>query len=355
MKKILNKVLRRKRPSSSQSEHSSLRITNETVAEHRERILAGGRKFKYPLQYPRHRVVLITAGLVAIVLLVIGGITAWRLYSAQDTDKLLYSVTKILPIPVASIDGRDVRYSDYLLGLRSALHYLSTKEAVNFASDDGRRQLDYQKRLALSKAIEHAYAQRIADEHHITVADKELDEFIRQQIKNNQLGVTEDMYRRVIEDYYDWTMDDYRYLVGQQLLSKKVLAKIDIEGRDKASRLLQELVKGKDFTELAKAESEDPIAKSTGGDVGFVAKNTQDPNGLVQAASQMQAGQFSKVIEGSDGFYIVKLIEPRQDEVRFAKLFISYKTFAQKLADLKKSGKIKEYIGVPETVDAASR
>ena len=27
------------------------RITNETVAEHRERILSEARKFKYPLQY----------------------------------------------------------------------------------------------------------------------------------------------------------------------------------------------------------------------------------------------------------------------------------------------------------------
>ena len=33
------------------------RITNETVAEHRERVIAGGRKFKYPIQYARHPLV----------------------------------------------------------------------------------------------------------------------------------------------------------------------------------------------------------------------------------------------------------------------------------------------------------
>ena len=27
------------------------RITNDTVAKHREQILAGGRRFKYPVQY----------------------------------------------------------------------------------------------------------------------------------------------------------------------------------------------------------------------------------------------------------------------------------------------------------------
>ena len=47
MKKLINKI--RKRTDSD--EESSSRITADTVAEHREKILAGGRKFKYPIQY----------------------------------------------------------------------------------------------------------------------------------------------------------------------------------------------------------------------------------------------------------------------------------------------------------------
>ena len=33
------------------------RITNDTVAEHREKVLAGGRKLKYPLQYTKRKLV----------------------------------------------------------------------------------------------------------------------------------------------------------------------------------------------------------------------------------------------------------------------------------------------------------
>ena len=53
MKKLTAK-LRRQKP----EEEKPSRITNETVAEHREQILAGGRKFKYPVQYAKHKLVL---------------------------------------------------------------------------------------------------------------------------------------------------------------------------------------------------------------------------------------------------------------------------------------------------------
>ena len=47
MKKLLRKALGKNAPPPPET---GGRITNETVAEHRERVLAGGRKFKYPLQ-----------------------------------------------------------------------------------------------------------------------------------------------------------------------------------------------------------------------------------------------------------------------------------------------------------------
>ena len=44
MKKIVQSLRRKKEVEAPQ------RITNDTVTEHRKRVLAGGRKFKYPLQ-----------------------------------------------------------------------------------------------------------------------------------------------------------------------------------------------------------------------------------------------------------------------------------------------------------------
>ncbi len=356
MKKLLNKLKKKKQPiAQANPAGSSLRITNETVAEHRERILAGGRKFKYPLQYPKHRVVAITIALVLLLGISLAGITAWQLYGTQNTSKFMHRITEVLPLPVAEIDGKAVRYSDYLLELRSALHYLSTKEAVNFSSDDGKRQMDYQKRLALNKATENAYVEKLAKERGVDVSGQELQEFIEREIKNNSLGVTEDVYRQVIKDYYDWSFDDYRASVKKQLLRKKLMAKIDVDGKQKIQGLLTAIRQGADFSEQAKQQSEDAVSKMTGGDVGFVGKDVDDPNGLIKAAEALQPGQVSEVVDGVDGFYLVKLIEKRDNDIHFAKLFVAYKTFNQKLEALKKEGKIKEFITVAETVRSTER
>ena len=56
----MKKFLKRKNDPSQSTDESASRITNETVAEHREKVLAGGRKFKYPLQYQRHKLIVNT-------------------------------------------------------------------------------------------------------------------------------------------------------------------------------------------------------------------------------------------------------------------------------------------------------
>jgi hypothetical protein len=343
MKKILRKVFK----SSAKPPETGGRITNETVAEHREKVLAGGRKFKYPLQYTKHRVLFISVliGVLAVILFV--AFFAYQLFAAEAYDKFTYGLTRVLPVPVAKVDTELVRYSDYLSELRSAVHYLTTKEAVNFNSVDGKRQLDYQKRLALDKAVRDAYVAKLADQSHVTVSSKEVDDFVKHQIASNKLGVSEDVYKQVISDYYDWTFDEYKNSVRQGMLNKKVNATLDTDAKAKIQLAVQQLAQGADFSGLAKILSEDNLSKDQGGDVGLVSKNSEDPNGLIVVAAALQPGQVSGVIEGTDGFYLVKLIEKRDTgDVHFAKIFVSYKFVAQKLAALKAQGKINEYIKV---------
>jgi parvulin-like peptidyl-prolyl isomerase len=354
MKKLVNRI-RKKKPASIVAEKPSTRITNETVAAHRERILAGGRKFKYPLQTPKHRIVLVTVLIVVFVIATFFGIFTWSLYGGQNTSQFAQRLTQVLPYPVASVDGQQVRYSDYLLELRSALHYLQTKENVSFSSEDGKRQLEYQKRLSLNKAIENAYVSKIAKQQGTKVSDSDVNDFVKQEISNNQLGVNEQVFRQVIRDYYDWSFDEYKTSVRNQLLRKKVIAKLDTVGRQKIDSAVAEIHAGKDFGEVAKAMSDDPTAKATGGDVGLVAVSSDDPNGLIKAAQGLKPGEVSNVIEGADGFYIVKLIETKGSSVHFLKLFVTYTTFNQKLSQLKKENKVQEYIKVAESVKTSNQ
>lgn len=350
MKKILHKVLK----GSAKPPETGGRITNETVAEHRERVLAGGRKFKYPLQYTKRRILVISILISVLAALFFVLLFAWALYFGQAYDKFTYGLTRVIPVPVAKVDTNWVRYSDYLSELRSAVHYLSTKEAVNFNSNDGQRQLDYQKRLALDKSIQDTYIAHLAVAHNISVSSSEVDAFINKQITSNKLGgVSLDVYKQVISDYYDWTFDEYKDSVRKEMLSKKVNAELDTQSRQKIQQALQEISKGADFGTVAKQESEDNATKANGGDVGFVSRNSEDPNGLIEAASALQPGQYSGVLEGSNGFYIIKLLEKRDTgDVHFAKIFVAYKYVSENLANLRKQGKVKELIKVQQATTA---
>jgi parvulin-like peptidyl-prolyl isomerase len=355
MKKLLHKIRKSKKAPIVVDQPSSLRITNETVAEHRERILAGGRKFKYPLQTPKHRIVLVTVLLVVFAAVGFFGFFTWSLYGGQNTSQFTQRLAQVLPYPVASVDGTQVRYSDYLLELRSSLHYLSTKENVNFGSEDGKRQLEYQKRLALNKSEEDAYVSKLAAQQNITVTSKEVDDFVKQQINNNQLGVSEQVFTQVIRDYYDWSLDEYKVSVKHQLLRKKVVAHLDAVGYQRAQQVIAMLNSGKDFADEAKAASDDPIAKTSGGDVGTISQNTDDPSGIIAAAKALQPGQISPIIEGTDGFYIVKLYEAKNNTIHFAKIFIAYTVFNKQVTQLRHDNKIQEFIKVAQTVQPSSQ
>jgi hypothetical protein len=342
MKKLLRRALNRQ---DAEPPETGGRITNETVAEHRERVLAGGRKFKYPLQYTKHRLLIISVALVIAVMLLFSGFCVWQLYGVQTTDRFMYRLTQVVPLPVAQVNGDWVRYSDYLVRLRSAVHYLSTKEAVNFSSDDGKRQLDYQKRLAMDKAIENTLVQRLAVANGISVSQQEVDSFVKRQLSSYKLGVTEEVYRQVIRDYYDWSFDEYKDSVKQQLLRQRVMAKLDDDSRHRIEDILKRIKVGGDFAAIAKAESDDVLTKAQGGDWGLLSKASEDPSGLINAANALKPNQVSGVIEGVDGFYIVKLLEKRSTgELHIARILISYKIIDRKITELRQKNLIQEIL-----------
>jgi hypothetical protein len=58
------------------------RITNDTVAEHREEVLSSARRFIYPLQHSKHSVVRISLGLFFSVLILINSSQLQASYTA---------------------------------------------------------------------------------------------------------------------------------------------------------------------------------------------------------------------------------------------------------------------------------
>ena len=133
----------------------------EKVEERRDEVLARGRKFKYPMQYAKHKLIIntIVVAVVAIVMMVVAG---WAmLYKIQDTGDMIYRVTQVFPVPVAKVDGERVRYSDYLMIYRSNLMTAEQQGGQLGNSEDADAVREGYKQAALSSAVEYAYVMKL--------------------------------------------------------------------------------------------------------------------------------------------------------------------------------------------------
>lgn len=352
MKRFKNSIKNLRSKKGDRKNQAPGRITNETVAAHREQILAGGRRFKYPVQYTKNTLVRNSILITIVALLLLVGLAWWQLYPAQNTSRFFYRLTQLVPVPVASIDGETVRYSDYLLRVRGALHYLETEDAVNLNVGDGKRQRDYQKRQAMDTAADNAYVAKMAREANVRISEKEVDDFINQQLNSRQPALSVEQFEQnVTRRYYDWSFAEYRQTVRDQLLKRKVSLAIDNQAKQKANDTLQQLRAGADFATIAKAQSDDPATKATGGDVNFVPKNNDDPDGLIAAAGRLQAGQLSDVITARNGYYIIKLTENRAADIRYQRIFIKLGELDNRLKKLRDDNKVREYISIPKNAE----
>lgn len=349
MKKVFNKIRRKKEP------EAPGRITTETIAEHRERILAGGRRFKYPVQYARHKLVInaIIVGVAAIILLVT--VTWWQLYLAQNTSDFMYRVTRVIPLPVAVVDGEPVRYSDYLMKYRSSIHYLQEKERLNLATEDGKRQSDFVKNEAMADAVADAYAAKLAREQNITVSNVELEEFLKQQRMSPDSEVPEATYEAVILDYYGWSPDEYREAMKSKLLRQKVAFAIDDKAQTATDDVANRIKEGStDLRALAETINKANENSVTYGALGFLPKTNQD-GGITAAAAKLKKGQISEAIRSTtgDGFYYIKVLDSNNTQVNYEYIQIPLTVFNERLRQIQSSGdRIDEYIAIPEVETA---
>lgn len=344
MNKILNKIIKRKPTVPIPS-----RITNETVAQHREQILAGGRRFKYPIQYARHKLVFnaIIISLVSLIIVIVIG--WWQLYPAQNTSEFMYRITKVIPVPVASVDGQPVLYSDYLMKYLSSVHYLEQKEQLSLKTSDGQRQVEYVKQQSLQDAIADAYAMKLAKGMGISVSGTELQGFLKSQRQSSSGEISEQTYNAVILDYYGWSPGEYNHATENKLLRQKVAYAMDKDAQavvDGITSALKDNL-GVDFKTLASSSVAVLGVKPMYGASGWVPKDNQD-GGLAIVASKLAKLQVSLAIKSSigNGYYFIRLLDINDNQVNYEYIQVPLSAFTNSLNNIINSKKVDKYIKV---------
>ena len=141
-----------------------------------------------------------------------------------------------------------------------------------------------------------------------------------------------------IEDYYNKYKEQLKEPEDRQI--REIMVPTEAEAKD----VLIELLKGSDFAELAKQRSKASTAPN-GGDLGFLAKGSKKfPQfDAVAFADTLEAGQYSNVFKGPDGYYIVKLETKRGGKLR--SLTEMWDDIKRGLTFLKQQQRIEDLIG----------
>jgi hypothetical protein len=322
------------------------RITNETVGEHREEVLSSARKYIYPLQHSKYRVVRISLGLLLLVLVVFFGVCGLDLYKFQGTSGFIYDVTRVVPFPVAKTGPSWVSYEAYLFELRRDMHYYQAQQQAEFKSKDGKAQLTRLKKQALAQVIQDAYVKQLAAQHNLRVSRQAVDNQVGLVKSENRLGSSDRALREVLNEFWGWNEADFKRELSQQLLAQTVVAKLDTATNARAQAALTQLKGGADFAALAAQLSEDPATKAAGGQypAALTLSDRQVPPAITAALFKLQPGQISGIVNTGYTLDIVKLTDKAAGSVHGAHIQFNLKGINTYVAPLQAHEPPRTYI-----------
>lgn len=324
------------------------RITNETIAVHREQVLKGARKYIYPLQHSKHRIIVVTSTLGVITFIAFLIYCVIGLYRLQQHNTFLYRVTQVIPLPIARVQGSFVEYENYLFELRHYIHYYQNQLEQDFSGTDQQQQLEEQRKQALDDVINDAYVKKLAKQHKVSVSDKEVNERIAEVRQQNRLGNNDKVFADVLREYWGWSVADFKRSLKQQILEEKVMAKLDHEASRKAQAAVDRLNSGADFTALAKEVSEDEATKASGGDYGFAITKASPsiPPQVVTKLFSLKPGQHSGVVNTGTTLEVLKTNHNDGTTVSAQHISFRLKDLSEHIAALKKQHPPRKYISL---------
>lgn len=114
-----------------------------------------------------------------------------------------------------------------------------------------------------------------------------------------------------------------RFESPEERLASHILVKVEGKGTPedqkaalaRANGIEAELKGGKDFADVARAESDDLGSKNLGGDLGWLEKGTTD-EAFESALFALEKGEVSAPVLGADGYHIIELRDIRPGATR---------------------------------------
>lgn len=341
--KLLPKIKKTKPKS---AELKPARITTKTVEQHRREILDGAKKFKYPIQYEKHRLV-INAILVGVVFVVLFfAVVAWRIYKTDDTSAFLYKISQVIPFRAGQIDDQPILVSDFLAYYRSSWHYHQAKEQKNTDQQlEDKLKNEYRQR-AFDNAVKIAYAKKLAAERNLSVSQQEIDQELQTKLTYADTKISQASFDKIVKEYYGLSQWEYRQIFVQYpLLLKKVMVAVDQQATDLEQKIANTIKQAEGKFELASLRETYQAQGVEFIDSGVVKYKIND-SGRSEVAAKLQPGQIapSFIARNLDSYNIIQLIAKDEETLRYHVLKIPLNKFNEQLKNTTDQQKIKKYI-----------
>lgn len=336
--KVIDKVKDKK------TKKTSGAITQKNIEESREEILAKGKKFKYPFQYAKHRLMInaIAIGIVAVGTFV--AIGAFQLYAAQNTSEVMYRFTRVFGLSVADVDGVKVRFSDYLMLYRSSVASVERQQGAFDDSDTSKEQKEYYKRQALTSAEDYSYAMAKLEKAGKGVTEAEIDEVIDEHRIIDGEKRSNEAFEGIIHDNFGLSIKEYRRLIALSLAKKKASIEFDKDAKSLSEQIFELTLTEKNFEKIMEAyKGSEALSYEI---VEGVETSNLDSGRAVAAMKLENVGDISEPFasKNGDGYYIVKLLGKNDGKVSYASIGIRFRQLDNEMTKLRKDGKIHERI-----------
>lgn len=340
MRNRLRKLGRRAQTKPETAEAPSSSVTDQTLERHRKEIFSRGRRFVYPIHITKRHIVRNSILVSLFFIVVFLGSMAAAIYRYKSDSELVYRISKVIPFPVASVNGDWVSYKDYLFILRSNQTYLESQGHTDEGDPESTARIKHE---ALAEAKRNALLKQISGQRKITVSTDEIDEQIAllESFASGERRLSD-----IVREFYGIDISDLRSLLRVQLLKQKLTPLVSEAARSKIDEIQTKSRSGEDFTALAVQFSDDEQTSAAGGSLGIVTSGSAElDEHLVNAGLALEVGAVSEVIETKAGFHLVKKISQKtENSAELAHILIRYDDIDQYLEEQLKLAAVKDFV-----------
>lgn len=290
----------------------------------------------------KKKLALLIASVIGVLFVVFIGVMSYGIYVKKWEDSFTKGVTKVLPFPAATIDGKYVSYHSYIENVDILKKYNKEFKKIDFNSEDGKKLLESIRKDTLNRLVESVIIQKEAKNLNVKLSKKDIDDSFNDLINSNGGPKS---FADVLDRYYGLSTDEFKEQIYEdRLLRQKVADKfsnddnINSDAKKKAEEILAKVKAGEDFAELAKQNSQDNTA-ANGGDLGLFGKGKMVPE-FEKVAFSLKEGETSDIVKTVYGYHIIKVTDVQGDQIKASHILIKTKDFSTWLEDTKKSVKV---------------